>query len=197
MAAVILPPFCRHLSCLIRLHFGNVDCVNKTSNTGGTDVIEPLQSTRPVTQRPKAIVTGLPSDSHTWNLVYIQLYLEEQGYEVVNLGPCVTEDILIPHCVSQAPELIVMSTVNGHGHADGMRVIRTLRAHDELANVPAVIGGKLGVNGPQRIDELQALLDSGFDGVFDDSAQAGQFDSFLRSLQPSTALSGKRGALCS
>ena len=160
-------------------------------------MINSLQSTRPVPQRPKAVVTGLPSDSHTWNLVYIQLYLEEQGYEVMNLGPCVTEDILIPRCVSHAPDLIVMSTVNGHGHADGMRAIRTLRANEELTDVPVVIGGKLGVNGPQRTDELQALVDSGFDGVFDDSASAGQFDSFLESLQPPAASGGKQGALCS
>jgi methylaspartate mutase sigma subunit len=154
-------------------------------------VISSSRATQPATQRPKAIVTGLPSDSHTWNLVYIQLYLEERGHEVVNLGPCVTADILLPECVNLTPDLIVMSTVNGHGHADGLRVIRALRDCDELADVPVVIGGKLGVNGPQQVDELQSLLDSGFDGVFDDNAPAGQFDSFLSTLNGPIPVNGK------
>jgi methylaspartate mutase sigma subunit len=143
------------------------------------------------------VVTGLPSDSHTWNLVFIQLYLEERGYEVTNLGPCVTADMLIQHCVRNAPDLMVMSTVNGHGHADGMRIIRTLRGREELAYVPVVIGGKLGVHGPQQVEDLQALLAAGFDGVFDDSAPAGRFESFLSSLSSPVSLDGKRGALCS
>jgi methylaspartate mutase sigma subunit len=117
------------------------------------------------------LVAGGISDSHTWNLVYLQLLLEEHGHRVVNLGPCVPEDLLIAEALAQRPVLIVVSSVNGHGYHDGMRTVTRLREHPELAAVPAVIGGKLGIAGPCGSDEVAALRAAGYDAVFDDSAE--------------------------
>jgi methylaspartate mutase sigma subunit len=141
-------------------------------------------------QQRKIVVTGLSSDSHTWNLVFLQLYLEELGHEVINLGPCVPDDLLSRECARQRPDLVVMSSVNGHGRADGLRVIAALRRRSELACVPIVIGGKLGVSGAPSAHEMQELITSGFDAVFDDSVGAGDFREFVESL------AGERTALC-
>ncbi|MEV5978533.1 cobalamin-dependent protein [Streptomyces sp. NPDC052114] len=126
------------------------------------------------------IVAGGISDSHTWNLVFLQLLLEEHGHRVVNLGPCVPEELLISEALAHRPALVVVSSVNGHGYQDGMRTITRLREHAELADVPAVIGGKLGIAGARSADDLAALRAAGYDEVFDDSP--GGVAAFLRML---------------
>ncbi|KUO06791.1 cobalamin B12-binding domain-containing protein [Streptomyces sp. DSM 15324] len=114
--------------------------------------------------RRTVVVTSMASDSHTWNLVFLQMLLEELGHDVVNLGPCVPDDLLIARCAEIRPAFVVISSVNGHGHQDGLRVIRALRAHPALFALPVVIGGKLGVDDRDdaRAQELRA---AGFDEV--------------------------------
>lgn len=116
------------------------------------------------------VVTSVASDSHTWNLVYIQLALEELGHKVINLGACVPHDLLVSECVRVRPDLVVVSTVNGHGFHDGMRLIGQLRAHEELATTPVVIGGKLGIAGPAGRAGRDQLRAAGFDAVFEEGA---------------------------
>ncbi|WP_149828629.1 cobalamin-dependent protein [Streptomyces tailanensis] len=93
--------------------------------------------------RRTVVVTSMASDSHTWNLVFLQLLLEELGHDVVNLGPCVPDDLLVTRCAAIRPAFVVISSVNGHGCQDGLRVIRRLRSHPGLFAMPVVIGGKL------------------------------------------------------
>ncbi|MEU0008771.1 cobalamin-dependent protein [Streptomyces sp. NPDC006314] len=119
--------------------------------------------------RQTVLVTSMASDSHTWNLVYLQLLLEELGYDVVNLGPCVPDDLLVSRCAGTDPAFVVISSVNGHGHQDGLRVIRKLRAHPDLITTPVVIGGKLGVDGMSSA-RAHALREAGFDEVFEEVA---------------------------
>lgn len=137
---------------------------------------------------PTVVISGLASDAHTWNLVFLQLLIEELGYHAVNLGPCVPDEVLAGECRRLAPALIVISSVNGHGHQDGRRAVARLRACPELAATPLVIGGKLGTGGA---DEARAgeLLAAGFDAVFEDGAAAVlDFRQFVRSLPAGRAL---------
>jgi methylaspartate mutase sigma subunit len=129
----------------------------------------------------KTVVSSVSSDSHTWNLVFLQKYLQERGHEVTNLGPCVPDEVLVEQCINTDPDLVVISSVNGHGHADGLRVIRKLRDQPELAETPIVIGGKLDINGGQSHRDMKALHDAGFDGVFDDNAGSEDFAEFIES----------------
>jgi methylaspartate mutase sigma subunit len=122
-------------------------------------------------------VTSVSSDAHTWNLVYLQLVLEELGHQVTNLGPCVPDTELVAHCVRLRPDLVVVSTVNGHGARDGARVIRTLRARPELAGTTVVIGGKLDTAGGTDSAVTRRLLAAGFDAVFGEDVTA--FRAFL------------------
>jgi methylaspartate mutase sigma subunit len=138
------------------------------------------------------IVTGLASDAHTWNLIFLQLFLEELGYDVVNLGPCVPDALLVEECRARRPDLVVISSVNGHGHQEGLRVIGELRACGRLAGIPVVIGGKLGVAGAQNAAHVEELLAAGFDMVVEDGAGTGAFRRFAEAL-PGRAL--PQGAL--
>jgi methylaspartate mutase sigma subunit len=134
------------------------------------------------------IVAGGTSDSHTWNLVFLQLLLEELGFDVVNLGPCVPADLLIAESLAHRPALLVVSSVNGHGFQDGIRMISKLRERPELEATPAVIGGKLGISGAQSAEQLAELIAAGYDAVFDDGAEGiASFQRLLDSL-PQRAL---------
>jgi methylaspartate mutase sigma subunit len=104
----------------------------------------------PIQPRAKRVLlTTVSSDSHTWNLVFLQLLLEELGYRVTNLGACVPDAEIIERTRAERPDAVVVSSVNGHGHIDGRRLIRRLRADADaaLAAVPVMIGGKLGIQG--------------------------------------------------
>lgn len=125
------------------------------------------------------------SDAHTWNLVFLQLVLEELGHRVVNLGACVPDDLLVAECLRCAPDLVAISSVNGHGFNDGMRVIAQLRRHPELTRTPIVIGGKLGIAGAENPCFSGDLLRAGFDAVFEDDADLTSFLSFINSLPAS------------
>ncbi|MDH6708765.1 methylaspartate mutase sigma subunit [Kitasatospora sp. MAA19] len=134
------------------------------------------------------VVTTMASDSHTWNLVFLQFLLEELGHRVTNLGACVPDALLLSECRRIAPDLIVISSVNGHGHQEGLRVIPVLRACPELRRTPTVIGGKLGIAGADDPDRERTLLAAGFDAVFEDGASVAGFREFVAGLRPRVLL---------
>lgn len=155
--------------------------MNDNSNeVGGGSQLEPV---REKPQKPlKVVLSSVSSDSHTWNLVFMQLLLEELGHEVINLGACVPDEMIIDECAAHAPDMLVISSVNGHGNIDGERMIRRMRADPRMASLPAVIGGKLGTKGADNLQYNQALLDAGFSAVFEDAGGIAQFESFVRNV---------------
>lgn len=111
------------------------------------------------------LIAAPASDAHTWNLIYLQLLVEELGHPTVNLGPCVPDDVIIEACILYRPRLLLLSTINGHGYQDGRRLITRIRTVEALATTPVVIGGKLGISGMEP-DRADILRDAGFDAVF-------------------------------
>ncbi|ROP35956.1 cobalamin B12-binding domain-containing protein [Saccharothrix texasensis] len=128
------------------------------------------------------VVTSLASDAHTWNLVFLQLVLEELGHRVVNLGACVPDDLLVSECARRSPDLVVVSSVNGHGFHEAKRVIAKLRAEPGLSATPVVVGGKLGIDGPGGRDRAATLTAAGYDAVFEDAGSIAAFRAFLDRL---------------
>lgn len=114
------------------------------------------------------IVSSTVSDAHTWNLVFLQLLVEEVGLPVVNLGPCVPEELLAAECLLREPALVVISSVNGHGYQDCLGLIRRLRAADQPEGMLVVAGGKLAVLAEGATRRAEHLRRAGFDAVFDD-----------------------------
>lgn len=49
------------------------------------------------------VLSTIPSDSHTWNLLFLQLLLEEHGCEVTNLGACVPVATLVGESAQSGP----------------------------------------------------------------------------------------------
>lgn len=138
--------------------------------------------------RGTVIVSGLASDAHTWNLVFLQLLLEEQGYDVVNLGPCVPDQLLVDECARIEPVLLVLSSVNGHGYQDGLRVISALRAAPRGSGLPVVIGGQLGVSDEDDSSRARAMTAAGFDAVFTSGpSELVEFQRYLGSIASAPA----------
>ena len=136
----------------------------------------------------RILLSTTSSDSHTWNLMFLQLLLEECGHEVVNLGPCVPDDLLVEAARSGRPSAIVISSVNGHGRIDGARVARLVRQDPEIAHLPMVIGGKLGIEGTSSDDEVTRLLEAGFDAVFIGDANPDELPTALSRMLPARRL---------
>ncbi|MEU5795351.1 cobalamin-dependent protein [Streptomyces sp. NPDC047813] len=128
------------------------------------------------------VVTGTSSDAHTWNLIYLQLLLAEWGHRVTNLGACVPEDLVVTEALAHLPDLVVISSVNGHGAADGLRLIARVRAEPRLAALPVVIGGKLGTTEDTARSWLPGLRAAGFTEVFDESDGTPPFRRYLDAL---------------
>ncbi|WP_237531248.1 cobalamin-dependent protein [Streptomyces sp. SID3212] len=109
------------------------------------------------------------------------MLLEDLGHTVVNLGSCVPEDEIVESCCKFQPDLLVVSSVNGHGFNDAGPLIGAIRSRWELAGLPAVIGGKLGVSGGRQ-DQTDELMSAGFDAVFQDGVNIAAFESYVGSL---------------
>ncbi len=133
------------------------------------------------------VVTTVASDAHTWNLVFLQLVLEELGHRVVNLGACVPDELLVAQCLGTRPDLVVVSSVNGHGFHDGLRLIGRIRACPELADTRVVIGGKLGINGVGGRECRDQLRAAGFDAIFEEGTGILEFRSFAKQLTMSVS----------
>ena len=134
--------------------------------------------------RHRILLSTTSSDSHTWNLMFLQLLLEECGFEVVNLGPCVPDDLLVETARDRRPSAIVISTVNGHGRIDGTRLAGAVRQDPEIAQLPMVIGGKLGIEGTSSDDEVSRLIEAGFDAVFIGDANPDELPTALSRVLP-------------
>lgn len=127
------------------------------------------------------VVTSSTSDSHTWNLLFLQLLLQELGHAVVNLGACVPAELLIEECRRHRPDLVVVSSVNGHGHRDGMTTIGAFRSDPELAGTTIIIGGKLRTSDAPDVRYANELMGAGFNAVFTD-ADLDSFRLFVETL---------------
>ncbi|MGI5216152.1 cobalamin B12-binding domain-containing protein [Plantactinospora sp. CA-290183] len=151
-----------------------------------------MARTRPGALR--VIVTGTSSDAHTWNLVFLQLLLEHLGHEVLNLGPCTPDALVVDSCVTHRPDLLVVSSVNGHGHIDACSLIAALRAEPATTDLRAVVGGKLGISLDGREGAVRALIEAGFDAVFDEGTTGISFESFMASLSQAATVPTGAGA---
>lgn len=127
------------------------------------------------------VLATVSSDSHMWNLVYLDLYLGELGYEVTNLGACTPADEVLDAVLRTDADALVISSVNGHGSHEGARLVQHVRAGGWSGT--AVIGGKLTTSGILTDSERDALLASGFDAVL----EGNDLESLLKLMQPLAA----------
>ena len=132
----------------------------------------------------RAVVGSTPSDSHTWNLIFLQLLLEEYGIVVRNLGACLPVGTLVDECRQFRPNLVVLSSVNGHGHAEGQEIIRRLRETPVLERSLIVIGGMLTTDPARDAQAVDDLMAQGFDAVYTEPDAVARFRLLVAAVQP-------------
>jgi methylmalonyl-CoA mutase cobalamin-binding subunit len=148
------------------------------TDAGAEDTVERAPDTRPA-KRKRAVIATVPSDSHMWNMVYIELLLGENGWDVNNLGACTPAELVVETCLAERPDMLVISSVNGHGHIGGRKVIGQIRSNRELDYLPAVIGGKLGTLGANNSVFVEPLISAGFSAVFMEAEGLSAFSRFM------------------
>ncbi len=127
----------------------------------------------------KAILTTIPSDAHSWNLIFMEMFLKEHGYNVINLGVCVSYEKVIKSCQRHRPEIVVVSTINGHGYFEGIELAEKLCFIKNSCKMKLVIGGKI-TTGQSQIDMwIDKLRIAGFDAVFCGGKAIVEFQNFL------------------
>lgn len=129
-----------------------------------------------------ALLFTVSSDSHSWNLVFMEYLLTEKGFNVKNLGTCTPIDEVVYETNKSQYDLLVLSTVNGHGYLEGPEISKLIRGNENYHN-NIVIGGKISTDNSKESIELKTKLlkQAGFDAVFDDS-NANIFDDFEKYL---------------
>ena len=131
----------------------------------------------------RCVLSTVESDSHMWNLVYMQLVLEECGYKTLNLGCCVSEEETIKAVKNYAPALVVISTLNGHGYIQGKKLIEKYRKDLGSCSPTIIIGGNLSTQVSSSAALREDLMKAGYDGVFTGSESIEAFHSFIEKLK--------------
>lgn len=128
--------------------------------------------------RFRCVLCTVESDSHLWNLVYLQKLLEEHGASVHNLGTCTPVDNVAAAIREDRPDLLVVSSVNGHGFHGAQVLLTHLKASG--LEVACAIGGKLttAVSDDDRV--RSELLELGFTDVFLGDDAIDRFQDFLK-----------------
>jgi len=139
--------------------------------------------------KPIALLTTIPSDSHNWNLVYIQLFLEEHGFTVVNMGPSVPFYLLLEKCRQLEPSVVIVSTINGHGYIEGKELIRQLKELECMKDIPVFIGGKLSTDANMSSLYAVELEEAGYRKAYDSREDMTEFSRRLEEILLQTAVS--------
>ncbi|WP_207390036.1 hypothetical protein [Phytopseudomonas daroniae] len=118
--------------------------------------------------------------------------LGEWGYQIENMGPNTPVGDVVNWLKSNPCEMVVVSTVNGHGYIEGIEIARRVRGDAKFHGLLCV-GGKICTeNDPLTIARhSEALKEAGFDGVFDDSVK-NSFD-YFQALVMETVEGGRSG----
>ena len=129
---------------------------------------------------PHCVLATVASDSHMWNLVYLQLWLAEHGLNVKNLGSCTPIDAVLNALEQRRTQLLVVSSVNGHGYSQGLELIRQVR--QKHPHLPCVIGGKLTTSEDETLAVRRPLIEAGYHQVFVGPDAIESFSGYLATL---------------
>ena len=119
-----------------------------------------------MSDRPVFLLTTTASDSHTWNLVYLQLLLHENAISTVSIGPCAAVDDVLAAITKIKPSAVVVSTVNGHGAVQVRELLASAQQTIGASMPPVVVGGKLTTRGMDGVEMEEEMMRAGASAVF-------------------------------
>lgn len=114
----------------------------------------------------KTIVIGvIGADVHAVGNRVIEYTLANNGYNVVNVGVLSTQEDFINAAIESAADLIMVSSLYGHGEID-CRGFKEKLIEAGLSEVLLYVGGNIVVGEQDFFDVEQRFLKMGFDRVF-------------------------------
>lgn len=130
--------------------------------------------------RPVTLVLGvIGSDCHSVGNRILQVFFEEQGFRVVNLGVLVSQDEFIDAAIESDAQAILVSSLYGHGELD-CAGFRDRCVERGLDHVLCYVGGNLVVGKVSPEDVSRRFKAMGFDRVFPASADLDEVARLLR-----------------
>ncbi len=112
------------------------------------------------------VVATTPDDSHSWNMHGVELELIDRGLRVLNLGPCTPIRLVAETLRDFRPQLLVITTVNGHGAASMPELMAELAKFQLLKSTSVIVGGILTVDVATASEAEKSINALGCSGVF-------------------------------
>lgn len=110
----------------------------------------------------KTIVTGvIGADVHAVGNKIITYALENEGFNVVNLGVMVSQEEYIAAALETNADVILVSSLYGHGEID-CNGLREKCDEAGLKNIPLLVGGNLVVGKQDFAEVEKRFLAMGF-----------------------------------
>lgn len=110
----------------------------------------------------KTIVTGvIGADVHAVGNKIITFALENEGFNVVNLGVMVSQEEYIAAAIETNADVILVSSLYGHGEID-CNGLREKCDEAGLKDIPLLVGGNLVVGKQDFVDVEKRFLAMGF-----------------------------------
>ena len=119
-------------------------------------------------ENPKIIVCTTPSDSHMWNLVILDLFLQEKDFNVLNLGSNTPFKAVLESLDTFCPDLVIVSSLNGHLLQDGVEMMRYIQSHKGYVPCSFVAGGRASTDPKNMLFISKKLKSYGFEETFFD-----------------------------
>lgn len=112
--------------------------------------------------KTKTIVTGvIGADVHAVGNKIIAYALENEGYNVVNLGVMVSQEEYIAAAIETNADVILVSSLYGHGEIDCLG-LRQKCEEAGLKDIPLLVGGNLVVGKQDFVEVEKRFKDMGF-----------------------------------
>jgi methylaspartate mutase sigma subunit len=132
------------------------------------------------------LLATTPSDSHTWNLIYLKMLLEEHNHQVNLLGPCTPVDDIISGVQLNNVDIVAISSINGHGFLEAQEIPQKMCRLPHPP--PIIIGGNLITNGRLSRKQKNHLIRIGFYEVYSEGDSTSEFICDLKTIQNSNKL---------
>ncbi|MFT6778541.1 MAG: methylaspartate mutase sigma subunit [Paraglaciecola sp.] len=100
----------------------------------------------------EVIIAMTESDAHVVANKLLQLYLEDHGYNIINLGACTPMKHVVQSAAVINPQAIVLGSQNGHALEDISSLLSLKK--DFKINCPVILGGNLSV-GAQKSNDFE------------------------------------------
>lgn len=139
--------------------------LNQPKAGDGTRFPKTAEESVKASEKPTIVLGVIGSDCHSVGNKILNVFLNERGFRVVNLGVMVSQDEFIDAAIEAKAQAIVVSSLYGHGELDcaGLRERCLERGLDHML---LYVGGNLVVGKTPREVVTEKFLAMGFNRVF-------------------------------